>query len=690
MNRLGNSVFKIRHANRVKGYRSGTQSALRSFSTGFKLPNEFLDRYRDQKVNFGFNGLGEIAYIRTYSRKKEDGTNEQWADTVERIVNGCFSMMNEFAPNAMFEEMQTINAMRMYDKIYNFKFLPPGRGIWAMGSQITQKKKLYTALNNCAFVSTKLQPGVKNTLPFTFLMDSSMLGVGVGFDTKGSGSMRVFQPIQDKFLEYVIPDTREGWVKSVELLLDSYFEEGKPKVKFDYSQIRQKGLPLKTFGGVSSGPEPLMHLHEMLENKLSNSLPGGTLNVRDIVDIMNFIGKCVVAGNIRRSAEIAMGEFNDKEFIQLKNYDKYPERMDYGWVSNNSILAKTGMNYSTAVENILSNGEPGFAWLENMQNYGRMVDPADYKDTKACGGNPCLEQTLESFEMCTLVETFPNHHSSFDDFKDTLELAFLYAKIVTLGLTHWSETNEVMERNRRIGCSMSGIAQFVSDRGLETLRKTCDQGYNYLREYDSYISKQFDVPESIKITSIKPSGTVSLLAGATPGMHFPESQYYIRRVRLSKHNALVPILQEAGYRIEDDVYTPNTVCVEVPVDLGPKIRTLENVSLWEQLSLASFLQKYWADNQVSCTVSFDPETEKDQIEPALNYFQYQLKGVSFLPKAAGSYKQMPYEKIDSTKYEDISSKITPVELSKKLSESEGIFEDTEGEKYCDSSSCQIG
>ncbi|CAI2359560.1 unnamed protein product [Moneuplotes crassus] len=688
MNKLTNPIFNpnIRKASKLYGI--CLQSGLRSFSTTFKLSESFLEPYRAKKVNFGFNGLGEIAYIRTYSRVKEDGSNEQWADTVERIVNGCFSMLNYCAPNSMYQEMQEINAMRMYDKIYNFKFLPPGRGIWAMGSQITEKKRLYTALNNCAFVSTKVEDGVKNTLPFTFLMDSSMLGVGVGFDTKGAGHIRIFQPIQDRYTTYQIPDTREGWVESIEILLSSFFEEGKPSVKFDYSQIRQKGIPLKIFGGFSSGPEPLIELHESLQ-KLCSSIIGTTFSVRNIVDIMNLIGKCVVKGNIRRSAEIAMGEYDDKEFIQLKNYQKYPERMDHGWVSNNSILAKTGMDYSHAVENILTNGEPGFAWLQNMRDYGRMADPADYKDAKAAGGNPCLEQTLESFEMCTLVETFPNHHQSFDDFKDTLELAFLYAKIVTLGLTHCNETNEVMARNRRIGCSMSGIAQFVSDRGLEALRRTCDEGYKYLREYDSYISKQFDVPESIKITSIKPSGTVSLLAGATPGMHFPESQYYIRRVRLSKDNALVPILQGAGYRTEEDVYTPNTVCVEVPVDLGPNIRTLENVSLWEQLSLASFLQKYWADNQVSCTASFDPETEKDQIEPALNHFQYHLKGVSFLPKAVGSYAQMPYEKIDSMKYKEISSKITPVQLSKKLSESEITFEDPVGEKYCDNSSCEL-
>jgi ribonucleoside-triphosphate reductase (thioredoxin) len=441
----------------------------RQFSSKFALPKEFVESYKKKRVNFGFNGLGEIAYLRTYSRKMEDGTNEQWADTVERIVNGCFNMQREFSTHSIDMLNTQVLAMRMYDKIFNFKFLPPGRGLWAMGSQITEKKKLYTALNNWAFVSTDVTDKSK-TGPFVFLMDSSMLGVGVGFDTKGADMIKIYHPNQDSAETFVIPDTREGWVESVRKLLQSYFELNQKSLKMDYSLIRPKGRPLKVFGGVSSGPEPLIELHNKIREKLDSKTSESTLGMRDIVDLMNFIGKCVVAGNIRRSAEIAMGEYNDTDFIELKNYEKNPERMEYGWVSNNSILAKLGMDYTTAVDNIIKNGEPGFAWIENMRNYSRMCDSPDYKDEKAVGGNPCLEQTLESYEMCTLVETFPNHHTNYRDFQDTLELAFLYAKTVTLGLSHWEPTNEVMARNRRIGWSMSGIAQFVSDKGLHTLK----------------------------------------------------------------------------------------------------------------------------------------------------------------------------------------------------------------------------
>lgn len=156
--------------------------------------------------------------------------------------------------------------------------------------------------------------------------------------------------------------------------------------------------------------------------------------------------------------------------------------MEYGWVSNNSIFAEVGQNYDDIAERIARNGEPGLAWLENMRNYGRMGDAPDYKDIKATGGNPCLEQTLESFEMCCLVETFPDNHDTLDEFKDTLEIAFLYAKSVTLGLPHqWSEAAEVMGRNRRIGTSMSGIAQFICKKGTEEFIQWCEGGYAHLK-----------------------------------------------------------------------------------------------------------------------------------------------------------------------------------------------------------------
>ena len=743
--------------------------------TTFSLDSNFVNEYASKKTSFGFNGLGELVYLRSYSREMTDNRREQWHNTVERVVNGTFRMQQEWAAKSLLPydpvAAQT-RAQQMFERMFTMKFLPPGRGLWAMGSELTEKRKQYAALNNCAFVSTDISTcslgdtiggaGVDVCKPYCFLMDASMLGVGVGFDTKGANSVfvRGVLPSTDESM-YIIPDSREGWVESVRLLLSAFLVPVKNNStgtdlalslytavalpRFDYSLIRPAGAKIRGFGGTSQGPAILKELHASLTGLLSESdQRSSPLTSTTIVDIMNLIGKCVVAGNVRRTAEIAFGSPDDQEYAALKDYTANPHRAAFGWTSNNSVYASLGMDYRGLCERHVSqNGEPGFAWLENMQAYSRMEGPRDYIDSKAQGGNPCLEQTLESFEVCCLVETFPQRHESIEDYCQTLAVAMEYAKTVTLGATHWPETNAVMLRNRRIGCSMSGVAQFIAARGHGVLKEWCESGYAAVREADSQLSDRFCVPRSIKVTSIKPSGTVSLLAGATPGAHFPESRFYLRRVRLPMESALVTALRTRGYRLEPDVTAPfDTAVVEIPVDLhesmnlnlnhdeartgetttvrGP-VKTLDDVSCWEQLALAAFLQRYWADNQVSCTVTFDPQLEGEQLSAALDYYQFQLKGVSFLPRAnhklrcrmlgagagagAGAesgYLQMPYEPISAGVFEQYA-----LELRKRQSESNlslsalyctastavgGKIVDGEviavPDQFCDSTSCE--
>ena len=652
----------------------------------FKLSENFINKYKRKKPPFGFNGLGELVYMRTYSRIKEDGKNERWWETVRRVVEGTYSMQKNWIDQHQLgwnAWQAQASAQEMYERIFNMKFLPPGRGLWAMGTPITEEKKLYAALNNCAFVSTST---IKDdySKPFCFLMDASMLGVGVGFDTKGAGHVHIKGPNNDRQEEvYEIPDTREGWVESLRLLLESYFH-GTAPVTFDYTKVRDEGEPIKGFGGVSSGHEPLKEVHESIRNVLNNNL-NNPITVTTIVDIMNLIGKCVVAGNVRRTAEIVFGDPHDDEYLDLKNYKVNPDREQYGWTSNNSIFAELGMDYTDVCKRINDNGEPGFAWLDNMRKFSRMQNGGDNKDHRVAGGNPCLEQSLESYELCCLVETFPNNHDSLEDYQRTLKYAYLYAKTVTLGKTHWPETNRVMLRNRRIGCSVSGVAQFITKHGMEELRTWLENGYDTIQEWDKQYSDWFAVPKSIKTTSVKPSGTVSLLVGATPGMHYPESRFYIRRIRASKHSELLEPLKRAGYTVEPAFGSEDsTVVIEVPVDVGEGIRTASDLSIWEQFSLAAFLQRHWADNQVSCTATFDPETEADELPHVLNYFQYKLKGISLLPRhELGAYKQMPYEAIDEKTYNKKLKKLGRLSFV-------GIEgEEAEIDKFCNNDVCEI-
>lgn len=999
----------------------------------FSLSEKFLEKYNAVEPDWGFNGLGKFVYMRTYSRLKENGQNETWQETIKRVVNGVYNMQKKWIMGNRLvwdERKAQRSAQEMYERMFNMKFLPPGRGLWAMGSTITEERGLFAALNNCGFISTET---IKDELaePFCFLMDASMLGVGVGFDTKGSGKIIIQKPKEKETL-FVIPDSREGWVESLRLLLNSYFQ-GTNNVTFDYGEIREEGVPIKGFGGISSGYRPLKELHDSLRSVLDKNIEK-PISVRTITDIMNLIGKAVIAGNVRRTAEIVFGDPDDKEFLDLKNYEVNPDRMDYGWTSNNSIFAKVGMDYTDAVERTKLNGEPGYAWLDNMQAFSRMNGEPDFKDRRSMGGNPslrrgtrvyttdgifpieelenktftvnnlygqkslakcflsgrdkplikivlnggkeyyataehewpvlnncgskqykkirtenltpgmmlpvirqdtltqgtegtyaegfligwnigdgwqtkrkdngetqygfivsqkdsensvkervvealtslawegdfenkeeinttrkevhnlfekfgvkhkslglpssvwtfasesfrrglidglfssdghvsddrvslstahkalandvadllgfygiktsvlyrktdrpifnrppkeyesyvvrisgrsnirhfasifslshntkqgrieeitnkrviqknivsfvkikdvvfdtglqedvwditvyddthcfqlshcitgnCLEQTLESWELCTLVETFPTRHENKEDFLRTLKFAYLYGKSVTLGQTHWPNTNRVMLRNRRIGCSVTGIAQFITKQGIEELRGWLVAGYDTIQYWDEIYSDWFAIPRSIKTTSVKPSGSVSLLAGATPGLHYPESRFYIRRIRVAKNSPLLPPVLEAGFHVEETFGDPSSLVIEFPVDAGEGIRTTKDVSMWEQLALAAFMQKYWADNQVSATITFT-KAEEDMLKAALNFYQYQLKGVSFLPKLeSGAFAQMPYEEITEEQYNKMVSKIKPI-LTRDLSL------DSIGEKYCSNDSCEI-
>lgn len=537
----------------------------------------------------------------------------------------------------------------------------------------------FVLTSNCGFVSTRtLRDDFAE--PFCWLMDMLMLGVGVGFDTKGAGSFKVHTPRQGDDV-FVVEDSREGWVALLRRVLTAYSGKGSLPKEIDYSKVRPFGEPIKGFGGTASGPEPLDDLIKSSQEIL-NTLVGNSITSEAIVDICNLVGRCVVAGNVRRSAEIAFGDPHDPSFLELKNPAVAGDKLyHHRWASNNSIFADVGMDYTKVAEMAAVNGEPGFEWLENAQMYSRMGRSPDYKDMRAMGGNPCLEQTLEDRELCCLVETFPSLHDSYEDFQETLKYAYLYAKSVTLIPTHDERTNAVMMRNRRIGCSMSGIVQAMKRHGRREFLNWCDQGYNYLDNLDGIYSEWLCVPKSIKKTSVKPSGTVSLLPGVTPGIHFPHSEYYIRRIRFQTDSPLVKVLMDNGYHCEPDSYSPNTTVVSFPIKEEYFDRSKDDVTMWEQLELAAKLQTYWADNQVSVTITFKKSEAKD-IKYALELYEDRLKGVSFLPLNDHGYVQAPYETIDEATYKSMSSGVKPIT---SISESKNEVR----ELYCDGETCII-
>lgn len=662
----------------------------------FRLGEDFLEPYKEKDPNWGFqigggNSLAEMTFITKYSRLKEDGTKERWWEVCQRCVEGYYSILKDHchANKTPWNEWKAQNAARdAYDRMFNFKWMPPGRGLWMMGTEFVNGRGNSAALQNCSFVSTEklsTHSAEAATLPFTRLMEMSMLGVGVGFDTRGANKLTIHNPKGETKI-WTIPDTREGWCDSVQMKLESFFFKNRQPVEFDYSVIRPAGEPIRGFGGTAAGPQPLIDLHDKLDELYANEDRDETpVTSEDITDICNLIAKCVVSGNVRRSALIALGDSDDDVFLNLKNYEAYPERNGpdgWAWSSNNSVFANVDGDYKNLVERISDNGEPGLLFLDMARDHGRLVDPPDFKDGKVMGCNPCAEQPLESYEMCTLVETFPHHHDSPEDFSETLKHAYLYGKAVTLLPTHWPETNEVMQRNRRIGCSVSGLAQFVEERSWTDLRQWLDAGFHTVQTRDSKYSAWLGVRESIRTTTVKPSGTVSLVAGATPGVHWPvASGNYIRRMRFSNVDPILEVVREAGYFVEPDIMNPKTTSVVEFPTLGPAMRNETQVSIWEKAELAVLLQRWWSNNMVSCTLTFS-ESEKDQLQALISAKIGQLKTMSMLPMGTGSYAQMPYEALEG-EYDWSGLK----KIDWEPVYSSGL--DAEGEKYCTTDVCEI-
>ncbi len=672
-----------------------------SVSFSFKLSEEFVGGYKDKKAPFGYrdaagNSVGEITFLRTYSRLKEDGTKETWTDVCERVINGMYSIQKDHAKSQRLpwnDSRAQASAKEAFERLFELKWSPPGRGLWVMGTPLVNTQRNSAALQNCAFVSTKEMTKNDPAKPFTFLMEASMLGVGVGFDDKGADKdFTIYAPQGEE--TYVVPDTREGWVKTLELIINAYLRPDTKAPVFDYKEVRPAGTPIKTFGGTAAGPEPLERLVNHI-TKLFSGRAGEKVTRKDIADIGNMIGVCVVSGNVRRSAELLIGRIDDPDFLNLKNADVYPERNSYdpanpgwAWMSNNSVEAHVGANLDPIVDGIARNGEPGVIWLDVSRQYGRLVDPPNNKDYRVEGYNPCAEQSLESYEMCTLVETYLNRHETLEDYKRTLKFAYLYAKTVTLLPTHWAETNAIMQRNRRIGTSMSGVANFADNRGLPKLREWMDQGYETIKYYDTTYSEWLGIRESIKTTTIKPSGTVSILAGESPGVHWtPGGKYFMRTIRFANSDPMLPLFKLANYKVEPASESPDTTSVVYfPIKSESK-RAEKDVSIYEKMALAAYAQRYWSDNSVSVTISFNPETEAEAVGTVLHLYDGQLKTVSFLPSGNFTYPQMPYTQITEADYEEEGvMKLFPIDFSGVYA---GMAADAIGEAYCTTDACEV-
>jgi ribonucleoside-diphosphate reductase alpha chain len=692
-------------------------------------------------VEFGFDGYGEFIFYRTYSRMMENGKNETFHDCVLRVVNGVMSIRKTHYVRNCIEWDETYwqeYATRMAITMVKMHWLPPGRGLWAMGTDYVAKRGAM-ALYNCAYTSIVSLPD-----DIEWIMDLLMNGVGVGFAPVRDDELELFEPDPDEERYYVIPDSREGWCESVKLLLQSYADLNQPTMSFDYAKIRPAGLPIAGFGGTASGPEPLKKLHgfirEFCERYIANfpHRPSSAYDsVRLKTDLANAVGVCVIAGNVRRSAEIALGDIHDRTFMDLKDYEKNPDRKGHGYMSNNSALLRDAADFEMLGEiakRVVEKGEPGVVNLLNFP-YGRtrLGKRDEVQFDKADGLNPCGEIPLENKEVCNIAETFPTRCTSEEEWLQACEFAAFYCTTVSMLPTHRAETNRVVMRNRRIGVGIVDFTGWKFDTGIHKITRYMRNGYKKVVSTARELAEEAGIPAPIRHTTIKPGGTVPKLAGKTSGIMYPNFKHMIRRTNVAKSHPVSEILIKAGVRYEQHLHEEQTWVFEFPIICGPA-KPVPEISLWEQAINLALVQREWADNAVSNTLDFkpawnlildetfdsrndakvqrgilciddnefkselieiderwnlkvyeyDPHHEENVVEEVLSFLVPITKSISMLPHTAdGVYAQMPESGISEEEYNKRRESMKPIDWS-QLSGSDGV--DT---RYCDGDYCTI-
>jgi ribonucleoside-triphosphate reductase len=612
----------------------------------FRLRDSFLEPYYQMGDPFR-TLLARSTYLSKYSRG-----GEVWTDTIRRVVEGNVSLVGSHSEH---------EAEMLFHLFWTGQALPPGRGLWVGGIEGIPADARY----NCWGVT------LRSIDDWCWTMNQLMLGGGVGVGLGNIGRLgRVsgrpsrmaiwcraehpnfldVKPNDKSFLNgqtpiYQAPDSRDGWVMSLRMVLQAAFEGSDLIV--DVSEIRPRGEPIRTFGGTACGPGPLTTLLRSAWSIVRNA-EGRELTSIECLDITNMIGFCVKSGNVRRSALIVIGEAHDQAFRDAKK--DFEKVKSHRHTSNNSIAFHTeeqiaNFDWHGMVEDNILYGEPGLLNLALI----RKTDPG------ATIINPCGEIPLHDREACNLAEAFPAQFdgSASPDMIFRLLTRYCLRQRMTPLLDE--ESDEVRRRNMRLGVGLGGICDFEwTGPQLAGWFGACRS------EADAY-ADELGVARPNAVTTTKPSGTISLLNSSSPGIHAPYAPYYIRRARLADNDPMAQALMEAGVKWEHDQYdnTGHTLVFEFPTKAVHTRITVQTETIADQFERQAQVQEWWADNSVSATLSFDVDTERHQTAELLKQYVPRFKSTALLAKSGHGYVQAPYEVIDEATFHSMSSKIRP-------------------------------
>lgn len=593
-----------------------------------------------------------IALSRYAKWVEAEGRRETWGETVDRYFS---FMTNHLKTNHNYIPNEKLVA-ELKEFVFERNVMPSMRSVMTSGAALERDN---VAGYNCAFLP------VDSPRSFDETMYVLMCGTGVGFSVEYK-YINKLPPIPEKLEKsdtvIVVEDSKQGWAKAYRELLALLWTGHIPAI--DVSKVRPAGARLKTMGGRSSGPQPLVNLFDFTIAKFKNAT-GRNLKPIECHDIMCKIGEVVVVGGVRRSAMISLSNINDIEMAQAKSgnwWEQSPQRA----LSNNSVAysRKPEMEQFIAEWKSLYDSKSGERGIYNVAaaqaqaaKFGRRDPDIHY------GTNPCSEIILRPYQFCNLSEVVLRENDTKKDIQRKVELATILGTWQST-LTDFKYLRKIWKDNteeeRLLGVSltgqfghkfMSGKEDLVSlEAFLMTLREKA-------REVNKEEAGKIGIPESAAITCVKPSGTVSQLVGVSSGMHPWHSPYYIRTVRGSKGDPISTFLKEVGIPVEDDVMKPNdTYVFSFPVKAPDGAIVRNDLTAIDHLNIWLVYQRAWCEHKPSITVSVKEDEWMEVGAWVYKNFD-EVSGISFLPHSEHSYKQAPYQEVSKEEYDALVAKM---------------------------------
>jgi ribonucleoside-triphosphate reductase len=588
--------------------------------------------------------LSDITVWMKYAKYiPELGRRETWTELVDRNKEMHLKKFPELS--------KTIE--KAYELVYAKKILPSMRSLQFGGKPIEVNN---TRLFNCSYLHIDDYRAFNETM---FLLLS---GTGVGYSVQRQhiASLPKIKKAE-RNRRYLIGDSIEGWADAIKVLMKSYFGLSTWKPLFDYRSIRPKGERLITSGGVAPGPEPLKMCLTHIEAILDRKQDGEKLTSVDCHDILCHIADAVLSGGIRRSAMIALFDHDDEDMLTCKFGDWWELNPQRGRANNSAVIERNGPVDKNAFLELwkkveLSNsGEPGF-YFSNDVNLGT---------------NPCCEIALNSFQFCNLVEVNASDIKDQDDLNDRVYWA---AIIGTLQASYtdfhylrsvWKKTTEA---EALLGIGMTGIASGA------VLHFDLTEATTHAMLANDQVAEKIGINPAARITCVKPSGTSSLVLGTSSGVHAWHDQYYIRRIRVGKNEAMYTYLSIYHPElIEDDVLKPQSqAIISIPVSAPNGAITRSSETAISFLERVKYLHENWIQpghvsgpntHNVSATVTIKND-EWAQVGEWLWENQKYYNGLSFLPEDLGSYQQTPFETIDEKTYLELSKNLHSIDVTK--------------------------